>query len=147
MEVDNSSMNFHIQGDGITASAIIGKERAYFVGVATTNKFTQTLVENTGVHDDLYIRAINNRTRERNYFKLYSSLLRGDISDDEFDKEIEDNEDDYVVPAGLDASLSDIEFALQIAPKLKNVKTTDDFMSLFSFNDQSIQKYVSEKDQ
>lgn len=96
--------------------------------------------------EDLYVRAINNRTRERNYFKLYSSLLRGDISDDDFDEEIDKNEDDYVVPAGVDADLTEIEFALQVTPKLKNVETTDDFMALFSFNDKSVHKYIAKND-
>ena len=78
--------------------------------------------------------------------KTCSSLLRGDISDDDFDEEIDKNEDDYVVPAGVDADLTEIEFALQVTPKLKNVETTDDFMALFSFNDKSVHKYIAKND-
>ena len=145
MEMDKNTQ-LYIQGDGITATAIVGQDITVFAGAATTSAFTRTLIGQDNRLEDLYVRAINNRTRERNYFKLYSSLLRGDISDDDFDEEIDKNEDDYVVPAGVDADLTEIEFALQVTPKLKNVETTDDFMALFSFNDKSVHKYIAEND-
>ena len=133
MEMDKNTQ-LYIQGDGITATAIVGQDITVFAGAATTSAFTRTLIGQDNRLEDLYVRAINNRTRERNYFKLYSSLLRGDISDD------------YVVPAGVDADLTEIEFALQVTPKLKNVETTDDFMALFSFNDKSVHKYIAKND-
>ena len=137
MEMDKNTQ-LYIQGDGITATAIVGQDITVFAGAATTSAFTRTLIGQDNRLEDLYVRAINNRTRERNYFKLYSSLLRGDISDDDFDEEIDKNEDDYVVPAGVDADLTEI--------KLKNVETTDDFMALFSFNDKSVHKYIAKND-
>lgn len=106
---------------------------------------TPGITEKNDLLVDLYIRAINNRTRELNYFKLYSQVLRGDISDNDFDKEVYKNEDDYITPVGADADSDEIELALQIAPNLKGVETVEDFMYLFSFNDKSIQKYMSEK--
>ena len=100
MEMDKNTQ-LYIQGDGITATAIVGQDITVFAGAATTSAFTRTLIGQDNRLEDLYVRAINNRTRERNYFKLYSSLLRGDISDDDFDEEIDKNEDDYVVPLSL----------------------------------------------
>lgn len=91
IEIDKNT-RLYIQGDGITATAIVGQDITLFADTATTSAFTRTLVGQDNRLDDLYIRAINNRTRERNYFKLYSSLLRGDISDEDFDEEIDKNE-------------------------------------------------------
>lgn len=52
---------------------------------------------NTAESIESLTRAVNNRTRERNYFRLYSEMLDGTISDEEFDRQIEDHEDLYVV--------------------------------------------------
>lgn len=112
----------------------------------------QTQIDNTlGIAEqndllvNLYIRAINNRTRELNFFRLYSSMLRGDISNDDFNEEIYKNEDDYIAPARVDADPDEIELALQIAPNLKGIETIEDFMHLFSFNSKSIREYMTKK--
>lgn len=70
---------------------------------------------------ELLMRAVNNRTRERNYFRLYSSLLQGYISEEQFDKEIETKEDDYVISENMDADLTDINMALCLSEKIKDV--------------------------
>lgn len=110
----------------------------------TRRDSTPGIIEKNDLLVDLYIRAINNRTRELNYLKLYSQLLRGDISNNYFNEEIDKNEDDYIIPAGADADSDEIELALQIAPNLKDIETIEDFMNLFSFNDKSIRKYMAE---
>lgn len=110
----------------------------------TQRDSTPGIKEQDNLLVDLYIRAINNRTRELNYLKLYSQLLRGDISDNYFNEEIDKNEDDYIIPAGADADSDEIELALQIAPNLKDIETIEDFMNLFSFNDKSIRKYMAQ---
>lgn len=110
----------------------------------TRRDSTPGIIEKNDLLVDLYIRAINNRTRELNYLKLYSQLLRGDISDNYFNEEIDKNEDDYIIPAGADADSGEIELALQIAPNLKGIETVEDFMYLFSFNDKSVRKYMAE---
>lgn len=110
----------------------------------TRRDSTPGIIEKNDLLVDLYIRAINNRTRELNYLKLYSQLLRGDISDNYFNEEIDKNEDDYIIPAGSDADSDEIELALQIAPNIKGVETVEDFMYLFSFSDKSVRKYMAQ---
>lgn len=60
MEIDKNT-RLYIQGDGITATAIVGQDITLFAGTATTSAFTRTLVGQDNRLDDLYIRAINNR--------------------------------------------------------------------------------------
>lgn len=143
MNKEFENTRFEIRGDGIVATAVMNEDFAVFTGAATTSVFTKTL---TGEYDQtiaLLIQAVNNRTRERNYFKLYTALLQGDISEDDFDKEIEEHEEDYVVPAGNKRDKGYIESALKIAPLIKGIGSTDDFMSLFSVDDSSINKYIT----
>lgn len=91
---------------------------------------------------ELMTRAINNRTRERNYFKLYCDMLDGSITEEEFDKEIEENEDRYVIKQNQDASVEDMEVALEVSPLLMDVKSPDDMAEVFSFSEKSMQKCI-----
>ena len=91
---------------------------------------------------DLLIRGFNNRTRERNYYKLYCKFLEGEISEDEFDSEIEENEDRYVVAAPEDRDKETIFTAASICSELLDVNDTDEFSSVFSINEPSIRNYI-----
>jgi hypothetical protein len=99
-----------------------------------------------GTYDDriiqLLIRAFNNRTRERNYFKLYSQMLEGDVTEEYFRNEIVQNKDDYVVPAGHDDDSQDIYLANYLAPQMKSIHSADDFISIFSFCDCAVVKLL-----
>ena len=91
---------------------------------------------------DLLIRAFNNRTRQYNFFKLYSDLLDGSISEDEYDRELDENEDKYVIPEPKETSPSDIEIAYYLSERMDGVDSTEDFTSLFSISDNSLSKLL-----
>ena len=79
--------------------------------------------------------AIDNRTIERNYFKLLSDFLEGLITEHEFDTEILKHEDLYVVSTDINPSLEQVEKALYIAENLKQkIDNSSDLSTLFSFN-------------
>lgn len=94
---------------------------------------------------ELLIRAVNNRTRERNYFRKYCELLENQISDEDFDREISEHEDDYVVAQEGPADEKDWEIALRLAPRLKDTDYVDDIAALFSISQQPYQKLLSAK--
>ena len=74
-----------------------------------------------------------------------SNIVTNEITDDEFDKEIDSNEDDYVVLNNEDADINDIKTALLLCPHLKDVKDVDDMADLFSFSNDSIRKNLPDK--
>lgn len=125
------------KGNGIVVS--VSNERVTtFAGVVRNEVFfVDGITDNI---KELLVTAVNNRTRERNYFKKYVELLEGTISDDEFDKAIEDNEDDYVIPEDKEPTLEDVQCVLEMAPELKDVDSVEDLASLFSFKPNSMQK-------
>lgn len=130
------------QNDGSSVIAIQdnNKDRVTFAGVANKARFFS--ISTADRLKDLMTRAINNRTRERNYFKLYCDMLGGNITEDEFDKEIEQNEDKYIIKQDCDASIEDIEVALEVSPSIMDVKSPDDMAEIFSFSEKSIQKSI-----
>ena len=130
------------QNDGSSVIAIQdnNKDRVTFAGVANKARFFS--ISTADRLKDLMIRAINNRTRERNYFKLYCDMLGGNITEDEFDREIEQNEDKYIIKQDCDASIEDIEVALEVSPSIMDVKSPDDMAEIFSFSEKSMQKSI-----
>lgn len=124
----------------IQMAYVADNEVTRFAGIAKTEFFFRPMVPSKEV--DLLVRGFNNRTRERNYFKLYCQLLNNEITDDEFDKEIEENEEFYVVDAGDSVLPEEVCAAVCLTDRLIGIETTDDFTSAFGIDDDSIKNYV-----
>lgn len=87
---------------------------------------------------NLLIRAINNRTRERNYANICLRLAEGEISEDEFEEEIMNNEDRYVISFDDETSEEEIIVASRLTKDVLDVDTEDDFKELFSISSASL---------
>lgn len=132
-----------IDNNNVKVVAVSNGTYTAFAGLADNKVIS--LFTSINRMSELLIRAVNNRTRERNYFRLYNQLLENEITDDEFDKEIDSNEDDYVVLNNEDADINDIKTALLLCHHLKDVKDVDDMADLFSFSNDSIRKNLPDK--
>lgn len=144
MDMNNFRMSLSvIDSENIKMVSMSDGIHTAFVGVAD-NKAVN-MVTSMDRMSQLLIRAVNNRTRERNYFKLCNQLLDKEITDEEFEKEIDENEDNYVLSNNEEADMNDIEVALSLCDYLKDVKGVDDMADLFSFSDNSIRKSLIEK--
>lgn len=132
--IDNANITMVTVNDGV---------RTVFAGVAD-NKVID-MVFSLDRMSQLLIRAVNNRTRERNYFRKYTELLEGDITEEEFDREIEEHEDDYVVSNNKDADAEDIKIAMFLAQYLKDVDYADDMSDIFSFSNESVRKSIAKE--
>ena len=49
--------------------------------------------------EDLYLRALRNLYRKLDFIELNQSLDMSDISEEEYDQELESNEDKYLIPS------------------------------------------------
>ena len=128
------------KGNGVVMS-VSNEQVTTFAGVVRNEMFfVDGLVDKM---TNLLITAVNNRTRERNYFKKYVEMLEGVISDEELDKAIEDHEDEYVIPEDKEPTMEEIQCALEVASSLKDVYSVEDLESLFSFKPDSMQKCLT----
>ena len=109
------------------------QEMTYFVGFAKNDAPLHRLVGD-GEAYSLLIRAINNRTRERNYFRLYTELLDGTITDEEFDAELAKNEDKYVVSMDKPVTIDELHEMVALCKQVLDVTSSEDIASLFSLN-------------
>ena len=122
-------------------------EITHFEGVGPTASVQRIVTRIVHVDrlSELLIRAVNNRTRERNYFKKLVELFQDEITAEEFDKEIEENENEYVITTNEIPTHEDFVMACEIASHIKDVKDCDDLSALFSFNQDSIIKELEPK--
>lgn len=134
-------MSYQADGNPIVAIQDGKSETLAFAGLIEKTKFFN--INSAERQKNLLIHAVNNRTRERNYFKLYCEMLDGIISEEDFDKEIDNHEEKYMINQNEDATIEDIEFALELSPQLMDVKDTNDMAELFSFSEKSMLKSIS----
>ncbi len=122
-------------------------ELTHFEGVGPTASVQRIVTQIVHVDrlSELLIRAVNNRTRERNYFKKLVELFQDEISEEEFDKEIEENENEYVITTDEIPTHEDLVLACEIARRIKDVNDYDDLSALFSFNQESMIKELEPK--
>lgn len=92
----------------------------------------------------LLLKAVNNRTIERDYFKLYCEMLDNTVSEEEFDRIIAAKEDEYIVSESDTPSQIQLEIALKLSKYIRRVNGINDFTSLFSFNYKELHKILGQ---
>lgn len=133
------------ESNGVLKMAFSYKDgKVFFMGVADPDSFELTYGSIMKALD-LLSDAVNNRTRERNYFKKYVELLMGDITEDDFAREIEGNESLYVAQPYREASKADLRLALDLVENgnLMDVDSIDDMADLFSFKYLSVKNVIN----
>lgn len=111
-----------------------GSEITFFEGACVGNYFFRHLMgDYYSVLRNTLIQAINNRTRERNYFRLYSEMLEEIISEEEFDEELRNNPDEYIVKLNHRPTQEEIQVALNASDDIKDLSSLEDLQTLFSF--------------
>ena len=123
------------------------KDITHFEGVGPTESVQRIVTRIVHVDrlSELLIRAVNNRTRERNYFKKLVEFFQDEITEEEFDKEIEENENEYVITTNEIPTREDLVLACEVSNHIRDVKGVDDLSALFSFNQESMIKELEAK--
>lgn len=130
--------------DGIVCNTVAGGQRI----IQAVSKSDEPLKRLIGNRDAaitrMLLNAVNNRTRERNYFRLYSELLENSITEEFFNTELEKNEKKYVVSESEVPTKEDVRLALMLTENLMDVNDSEDLASLFSFRSNELEKLLKE---
>jgi len=92
--------------------------------------------------EELLLIALKNMAISRNYLFLHTALLENRIMEDEFNKELEDNEKKYVISQNIIPCLDDVRMALDIYKDLTGPEYLKDFCETFSFDEESVKLVV-----
>lgn len=118
-------------------------EMHHTVSLSTNDGFRKVLSGEAYTEaNEMLITAVNNRTKERDYFRLYCEMLDGTITEEEFMEILDNNEEDYIVDEDKEPSVSEISLALRLAKRLRGVESINDLSALFSYNPDSLEKTV-----
>lgn len=79
-----------------------------------------------------YIVLANNLLKKIDSHILYEDLLKGEISDDDYEKQILMNPDEYVIEISRLKERKDLEIIIEIADKIKKNLSLDEVSELFS---------------
>jgi hypothetical protein len=90
-----------------------------------------------GRKEDLFLTAIRNLRKKINFISLNNEYQNGDISEDEFEKELEVNQHKYVVNVSALKDKIDLEILQEIIPKIDDDITIDEAAEVFSIDIQS----------
>lgn len=121
-------------GNGVVLHLAQNDRQTVFAGIMENSILHNMVHSLTGSREKLLVQAVNNRTRERNYYHLYSRLLEKEISDEEFDAELETNPDKYVIYTDKIPSDEEFHDAIALSDFIMDTETTGDIESLFSFD-------------
>lgn len=112
---------------------------------AQGDSFEKALLNSGFVEEaiDLLLKAVDNRTKERDYFRLYCDLLDKSITDEQFDTIINTQTDEYVVKEDIEPDLRRLQVALELSKRIRNTNSVEDLASLFSFDSSKIKSLVN----
>ena len=97
---------------------------------------------NYDAKEELYITAVGNLLKKVDYLHLTMQLDQNLIDEDEFDKELE-NEDKYLIKMNDSFKSIDFNLVLSITNKLKNRNfSSDEISELFSIEVEKIEDYI-----
>lgn len=123
--------------------------RVFFMGVAGEKRFDSaidqiSLVESFRIQKKLLINAYRNKDIIINYLKLYNSLIDNEITEDEFDKTINNNPDKYFVNTNTNSKISflELEALNELVNELDESLSIQDVSETFSVDLSDIIKYV-----
>lgn len=122
-----------ISGNGLVIALARNDRQTAFAGVAENSSIHGIIRTLSGIREKMLVHAVNNRTKERNYYQLYSRLLENEISDEEFDNELETNPDKYVISTDIVPTDDEFQDAILLSGYIMDTDTTGDIESLFSF--------------
>lgn len=95
------------------------------------------------IKEELYVTALDNLLKKVDYLHLTMQLDQNLIDEDEFDKELDENEDKYLIKINSDFNNLDLDLVISIVSKLKNRDfTSDEISELFSIDVEKIENFI-----
>ncbi len=120
---------------------IQGTVNETFFSIPNTNNSNPSLIFQTissmltkieNVKEGFYITGIQNLRRKINFIRLNNDFQNGDITEEEYEKELEENEDKYVVNVSFLNNAYYLQILNEIIDKIGGDLTLSDIQEMFS---------------
>lgn len=117
---------------------------SYSNGKSTKNTWIESFLSQG--KEDLYVRFIKNLYKKIDFMELAQSLESGEITEDEFDSELDQNEEQYLIPCPeQEPTQQQVIQAADIIKRINRVQkmSVDEASELFSLNLESGMKLLA----
>ncbi len=119
----------------------------YFQGITEENRFydvmnQMSLAHICNIQKDFLIKAYHNKDILINYLKLYIDLLDKEITEDEFDQEINSNPDKYFVNIDRKVNIVEMEALSGLVKEIGGDLSIQDVSEIYSADFSEIIDYV-----
>jgi len=114
----------------------------------TLNPITENIFEILKENSDkenLYITAIENLLKQKEYLNLFYQANQNLISNEEFNEELEKNEHKYLIKINDKVELRSIKLLANIVSKIKFDLSEDDLSEIFAVNHNLISNLLENK--
>lgn len=149
--LDNCTESSDISPEWITVVDLDlkkGETPVYFRGITGEKRFYRainqmSLADTFRMQKEFLIKAYHNKDTIINYLKLYNSLIENEITDDDFDKEINDNPKNYFVYINRKINVVEMEALSELVKELGEDLSIQDVSETFSVDLSNIINYVN----
>lgn len=141
--------------DGFTVTQNSGSSsyiwKSYTIGTVGIGAISNGLITTLGLlsnnflerKEELFITALNNLLKRAEFLQLSAQLSSNELTEEEFDNEIESNPGKYVVNINYLENERDIEIISSIVQKLDRPISMDDVAEIFSIEYNSLNDAIS----
>lgn len=112
------------------------------------NPFTENIfniLKENSEKEYFYIKAIENLLKQKEYLNLAYQMSHNLITDEEFNNELEQNEDKYLIKIDDNLDVNRFKLLLKIISKIKYNFSDDDVFEIFSFEINNISSFLNKK--
>lgn len=93
--------------------------------------------------EDMYLLAISNILKQKDFLSLMYQLGTNQIDDEEFSREIEENENRYLITMNDSKSDDEMNIILEIINKLGRKFSVEDISEIFSVDVSATEKFLT----
>lgn len=105
------------------------------VNVDTNSSYTSKLeLQFDTLKENLYLRAIRNLHKKISFIKLYNQLLEGDITEEDYEKELSERSDKYAIEVKINDNYDEFSTIVDIARKIQEEITIDEASEMFGIS-------------
>jgi hypothetical protein len=142
-EVHSETLSFESKYQNVHNSFVfaIRKSHSFEWIEGEINEYTQDIFEILAENSDkelIYIRAIKNLLKQKEFLNLQYLYSNEMITDDEFSQELDENEDKYLIHVDNDLNNKSFDVLCKVLKKINLNFTDDDLSEIFSVRTHNI---------
>lgn len=137
----NQPLNLSNANDPNFFLAVKGNDTILSLYGRIENNLPETIINfiaNKNKKENIYLTGIKNLLKTKKFLQLCIEHAENGIDDEEFEREIKTNRDEYVIQMRSLSDIEELDILTEIAHRISNKITIDEVSEIFSISSNSI---------